>query len=941
MKATLIVLDKGDTFPIKFDASYIKQRIQEEERIPIVMANYEIVNITVHVRQKPTTKINNLYNTSCDTSSTLSPVVHTISSDNTNYSSRLALSQSCRVSTFTTGYSTPLSSISNMSTSSSDENGTSSDSDSRNSTHKRICTYSTREQKSHPSESLLCNQSGMPYQHARSSTTKKRNRQSHEGQKPSVPENDINHFTTLSDNRIRPTENDIICGKKSGKEKQRGNKYYREQINKNEKKYKSLSSKNNKQKREIVKEIYQMMRSSNCRFIEKIDGLWVEWTEEKAKNKIAQALRENRLGESKSSKPLHKSSINSNAKSVQRENDDGYDSFKEDIDLILEDSESLSSFELIVDLDIDSAIDEFDATIYIDSKHVQRPVKLIESETTIIYTSFPQKNFLLSPATQWYNNMINYFFREYFDASEARRNDIEDKILDKIQTNNNCNNVVYLVASEYSAISVTNMPERRFLIRSSLLALQNMVPTGIWNNKNNDNEDEQDPRDSDCEDNNEGKYNRRHENHPDRQNDNSNRSSNGDVKRTDDGNTNGFGAKLEQFKLKYISFRIIYPHLHTLLFDRNPDQFKDSKNNSTVLPYQTDPKDIVENDLRSIETNRPSIQSQFTPQPHRDRNYIEKYQQLVQIIKNFLRDRLLMSKTSDLNIQGKKLDFRTSQLSSDTFSLMMTTEPLTAPWVFALFIFVVQITLIWLLLGWQISTVNVALNAIFNTTFNTTLEFSVLFTMITAVRSIDVIVPITNLFSLWYTNYDEWSKVIPQKDVEALRTISSNLKLWALQIVLPNVLKMLKGIFAIEGMLLILLENKSDVLLNIAAINGIAELDNLVFAFTNIGCLGFNLQRGAKSATKTIKKEGRSSLVIGSFLIMLIIVGSHLKIMGTFENDNVAPCLLETFENENVAPCLLEALSRRGPNVLGHRKPRFTAPRPSIVTLHTDDIEEF
>eukprot|EP00551_Chaetoceros_affinis_P003336 CAMPEP_0203636640 /NCGR_PEP_ID=MMETSP0088-20131115/3141_1 /ASSEMBLY_ACC=CAM_ASM_001087 /TAXON_ID=426623 /ORGANISM="Chaetoceros affinis, Strain CCMP159" /LENGTH=63 /DNA_ID=CAMNT_0050490831 /DNA_START=74 /DNA_END=265 /DNA_ORIENTATION=+ len=63
--------------------------------------------------------------------------------------------------------------------------------------------------------------------------------------------------------------------------------------------------------------------------------------------------------------------------------------------------------------------------------------------------------------------------------------------------------------------------------------------------------------------------------------------------------------------------------------------------------------------------------------------------------------------------------------------------------------------------------------------------------------------------------------------------------------------------------------------------------------------------------------------------------------MGTFENDNVAPCLLETFENDNVAPCLIEALSRRGPNVLGHRKPRFTAPRPSIVTLHTDDIEEF
>ena len=195
-----------------------------------------------------------------------------------------------------------------------------------------------------------------------------------------------------------------------------------------------------------------------------------------------------------------------------------------------------------------------------------------------------------------------------------------------------------------------------------------------------------------------------------------------------------------------------------------------------------------------------------------------------------------------------------------------------------------------MLLKCEISTVNLGLN----TTLRD-IQSLVLLIMFTMIRSTDITIPIANMFVLWYTNYDVWSKLIPQKDEEAPTSNSSDWKLWTSQILLPNILKLMKGVVAFKGVFLILVK-KSDVILNVAAIHCIADLDSLVFILANLGYLGVKLQRDTKSAKEAIIGQNivcsritphSPLMLIGSILITATIFESqHLKMLGTFYSNN-------------------------------------------------------
>ena len=201
---------------------------------------------------------------------------------------------------------------------------------------------------------------------------------------------------------------------------------------------------------------------------------------------------------------------------MQQEDDNPDENFKRHIDVILkpvvsQDDQSLSSFELM-DTEVDFCLIEFNTTIYFDTKQVQTMIPTKNDSSFFSYTPFPQKSYLSSIATQWYIDMIDNYRLEYLDADKARRNNIEDNILNKIQTNNY--DVVYLSFLECKAISVTDTSERRCLVRSSLLALQRFPPKYIRNENNNDKDkdkDEKDPHDNNDKDNNKGKHTKQDE----------------------------------------------------------------------------------------------------------------------------------------------------------------------------------------------------------------------------------------------------------------------------------------------------------------------------------------------------------------------------------------------------------------------------------------------
>ena len=263
-----------------------------------------------------------------------------------------------------------------------------------------------------------------------------------------------------------------------------------------------------------------------------------------------------------------------------------------------------------------------------------------------------------------------------------------------------------------------------------------------------------------------------------------------------------------------------------------------------------------------------------------------------------------------------------ASLSADTYTLMMTKQPLSKSWLFGVLIFITQITLLGLIFANQISTS--IEDTIFGVPFkvdNSVRVSQFLAIFITIMISYDIFMPIRDLTILWIEN-PEWAKVVVGAiDTSDYRSLRHNVedgvvlgrpsnerrKIWFLQILLPNVLKFIQGVLVLLITFVIVIQSDDtiDLFKDFAAMQVISELDNVAFLLARHGFFGFALKRDT-GAAKEIKLVDRVPVICGLPLRPILLFGLLFVMNSVFIGLVVIGQLNGTFFSKKYPNCRIK-----------------------------------
>jgi hypothetical protein len=249
-----------------------------------------------------------------------------------------------------------------------------------------------------------------------------------------------------------------------------------------------------------------------------------------------------------------------------------------------------------------------------------------------------------------------------------------------------------------------------------------------------------------------------------------------------------------------------------------------------------------------------------------------------------------------------------TNLSEDTYTLMMTKRICSRSWFFGLIIFAIQMGLLFLIFEDQVGIETPIGKLFFSIPFKVSdnvraAQFLAIF--ISIMISSDIFMPMKDLSLLWISNY-EWTKVIsgiPSIDYHPLRRGSKygedlgedlveepprvtccNKFSWLFHILLPNILKFIQGLAVLLVTFIIVMqsENIIDLFKDFAALQFISELDNISFHLASHGFFGGNVKRDTKESKKIQIVDIAPKILCGfplrpfMFLLLLCLM------MGTF-----------------------------------------------------------
>ena len=255
-----------------------------------------------------------------------------------------------------------------------------------------------------------------------------------------------------------------------------------------------------------------------------------------------------------------------------------------------------------------------------------------------------------------------------------------------------------------------------------------------------------------------------------------------------------------------------------------------------------------------------------------------------------------LSDGNDVKTDLDSFDYDTlTNLTEDTYTLMMITKMFHKSWNFGFVIFVIQFSLLGLIF-WSAGFNG---GTFFDIPFRVEPDMRVaqfIAIFITVMISYDVFMPIKDLTLLWI-NESEWLKVVSflnTNDYRSLRNLEDQelqahhmdrkRMTWFLHIFLPSMLKFLQGLFAllITFVIVIQSDNTMDLFKDFAAMQVISELDNVGFYLCNHGYFGSALKRDS-DAPKNIKiKEKVPTFFFGIPLRPLTLYGLLLLLMSIF-----------------------------------------------------------
>jgi len=281
---------------------------------------------------------------------------------------------------------------------------------------------------------------------------------------------------------------------------------------------------------------------------------------------------------------------------------------------------------------------------------------------------------------------------------------------------------------------------------------------------------------------------------------------------------------------------------------------------------------------------------------------------------------------------------RETAMSADSYTLMMIREINSKSWLFAGLTFTTQVSLLGLIFKDQMSASSKSTP--FNVPFS--VDSSVrgaqfLAMMITIGTSYDVVIPIKDMSLLLYSNKEEWKKIVYQIPDNSSKDFSSNKsgnendinwnrsedtvvieeswndnhsgeshnntdsqltskgnygdrRLWVLHILFPNFIKFIEGILVVVVTFVIVIQSDNiiDLFKDFAAMQVIAELDNVAFWLANHGYFGNSLQKDTDDARRVKLKDQVPKLCYGlplrpvilfslfivlSALLMIVVIG--------------------------------------------------------------------
>eukprot|EP00979_Chaetoceros_neogracilis_P008444 scaffold1878_cov149-Chaetoceros_neogracile.AAC.3 len=222
-------------------------------------------------------------------------------------------------------------------------------------------------------------------------------------------------------------------------------------------------------------------------------------------------------------------------------------------------------------------------------------------------------------------------------------------------------------------------------------------------------------------------------------------------------------------------------------------------------------------------------------------------------------------------------------LPKDTFTLMMVYNPLTPAWSIGIFSFVLQMLL--LILIWISQVSEGDRSTPFNVPFKVTDavrigQFAVI--LVCLLSQDDVLTSLQSICVLWKCDYTAFLERFvghavpddPPFHVVA-RSSCEDRKLYALHILLPNLLKFVQGIFvlAVSWVIVAQGENLIDLLKDSTALFFVSSIDNIIFFCANTGYFGQKVGRQAQATTKESIIDGKK-WSFKARIIVVIIIGS-------------------------------------------------------------------
>jgi hypothetical protein len=210
-----------------------------------------------------------------------------------------------------------------------------------------------------------------------------------------------------------------------------------------------------------------------------------------------------------------------------------------------------------------------------------------------------------------------------------------------------------------------------------------------------------------------------------------------------------------------------------------------------------------------------------------------------------------------------------TSLEGDIFTLMTTKEILSPSWWFGLTTFFLQIALLILIFKYQLSEGEE--NSTFGVPFSVGAADSaaqIFAILVSIMLSTDVVMPIKEMSMLRFSNREEWVDVIGKPNADW--------KDWVKRILLPNFLKFCEGLFVLLISFVIIVQSDNVIILfkDFAAMQLIAEIDNVAFWLANQGYFGSNIKDDTIQAKKVRVKDEVArtcfGLPLGPIVLLLL-----------------------------------------------------------------------